>query len=186
MKYLPLMTLVLLASAGLTGCEKLQELQMQEGLAPGRGTTRTMGGEHSYQEVFATARQVLSQYFSIQSADPATGIIKTRPKDVQAGNERLLGGSPARQVATMQITQESGQVVAQVLVMQQRQGSAPMQQMGYSQERTNYTGQPGMETPADGEAATTPEQNLAWENEKAVHSVEIKILDDLNKALTGK
>ena len=180
-----LITLVFLATAvatmmGLTGCNKMD--MDDAGLAPGRGSDRNMG-DTSYQQAFATARQVMGQYYSIESANVNTGLIKCKPKLTQAGNERLLGGSPSRQIATMEISQKSGAVVAQVLVLQQRQGSSARQQMGYSSERHNYTGRPGDQTPADLGAATTAKQNQAWENEKSLPNVEIKILDDLYKAL---
>lgn len=180
-----LITLVFLATVvatlmGSFGCNKMS--MDNAGLAPGRGSSRNMG-DASYQQAFATARQVMGQYFSIESANPSTGLIKCKPKRTQAGNERLLGGSPSRQVATMEISQKIGTVVAQVLVLQQRQGASARQQMGYSSERYNYNGRPGDETPADLNAATTAKQNQAWENEKSLHNVEIKILDDLYNAL---
>ncbi|GAG11983.1 unnamed protein product, partial [marine sediment metagenome] len=173
-RYVLLMTVVGFGVV-LAGCG---QLPLNEGLAPGRGTIRGLG-DTSYQEAFATGRMVMGQYFSIASADVNTGIIKSRPKKVDAGKERLLGSSPARQIATMQISQKDGQVVAQVLVMQQRQGSAIRRQMGYSTKPENYTGNPGDESPADIDAATTPKQNESWADEKARHGVESDILNDL-------
>jgi hypothetical protein len=159
-----------------------QKVDLTEGLAPGQGTTRTLG-EASYQQAFATSRMTLGQYFPIAEANPNTGIIKTRARAVDAGHDRILGGSPARQVATLKLTRENGLVIAQILVMQQRQGAAPRKAMGFSQERYNYTGNPGDETPADLDAATTGEQNQAWQNEKPRHDIEVQILDDLYKRL---
>ena len=167
--------------AVLGGCSRLPS---NEGLAPGCGTSRGLG-DTSYQEAFATGRQVMSQYFSIASSDANTGIIKSRPQRVDAGKERLLGRSPARQIATMQISQEDGQVIAQVLVMQQRQGSNVRRQMGYSMERENYSGNPGDESPANLDAATTAEQNESWADEKARHDIETDILSDFYKRLHG-
>ena len=164
----------------VAGCGRMS---LKDGaIAPGRGTSRNLG-ETSYQQAFATARQVMAQYYTIASANPNTGVIKCKPKATAPGRERLLGGSPARQVATMEISQKDGLVVARVLVLRQRQGSAVRQKMGYSAERYNYTGRPGEETPADLNAATTSQQNQAWETEKPLHDIESKILDDLFKAL---
>jgi len=168
------------AMFAMMGCAKLN--LDQGALAPGRGSSRNMG-DASYQQAFATARQVLAQYYTIASANPDTGVIKCKPKATAPSHERLIGGSPARQVATMEISQKNGAVVAQVLVLQQRQGSSARQQMGYSTERHNYSGKPGDQTPADLGAATTSQQNQAWENEKPLHNVEANILDDLFKAL---
>ncbi|HDY64991.1 MAG TPA: hypothetical protein ENH84_02005 [Phycisphaerae bacterium] len=181
MKHVFLMTVVGLGVV-LVGCG---QFPLNEGLAPGRGTIRGLG-DTSYQEAFATGRMVMSQFFSIASADVNTGIIKSRPKKVDAGKERLLGSSPARQIATMQISQKNGQVVAQVLVMQQRQGSAIRRQMGYSTEQENYTGNPGEESPANIDAAITPEQKESWADEKARHGIEADILNDLYKRLHGR
>ncbi len=177
-----LMTVAILAMAvtAMTGCNKIN--MDDAGLAPGRGTTRNLG-DTSYQQAFAAARQVMGQYYSIESANVNTGMIKCRPKQTEAGRERLLGNSPSRQIATMEISDKGGVVVAQVLVLQQRQGSSARQQMGYSNEKYNYDGSPGGETPADTSAATTAQQNQAWETEKPLHDVEGKILEDLYKAL---
>ena len=166
----------------LAGCGQLSS---NGGLSPGRGTIRGLG-DTSYQEAFATGRLVMGQYFTVDSFDVNTGIIKSHPKKVDAGKERLLGSSPARQIATMQISQKDGQVVAQVLVLQQRQGSAIRRQAGYSTEQENYTGNPGEESPANIDAATTPKQNESWADEKARHGIEADILNDLYKRLHGR
>lgn len=157
------------------------------GLAPGRGTTRALG-DVTYPQAFATAKVVLQQYFPrIKEANVNTGVIVTEPQAVEAGNDRILGGSPARQWARMEISQKNGIPFAQVVVVQERQGSAPMREMGYSAERRNYSGNPGDVTPADQGAATTPDQNEAWQVEKAsVPSVEGNILQDLVDRLNGQ
>jgi hypothetical protein len=130
----------------------------------------------------------MAQYFSVDPArtSASTGMIRSRPKDViDAGNERLLGGSPARQIGILRIVQEGPSVMAQIQVMQQRQGSNARVQMGYSEERHNYNMNPGTNTPASIDAATTPEQNETWTNEKRRTDIEQQILDDLYKRLHG-
>ncbi|NBB95901.1 MAG: hypothetical protein GVY16_09210 [Planctomycetes bacterium] len=168
-------TMILLSLALLAaGCQPATQ-----GLAPGRGTTRALG-DVSYGQAFATAKVVLAQYFPIEEADVNTGVITTRPRAVDAGNDRLLGGSPARQRARMEITRQNGVPFAQVAVTQERQGSAPIREMGYASERRNYSGNPGDVTPAEQGAATTPDQNEAWQIEKqSVPAVEGTILQDL-------
>lgn len=170
--------------AGAGGCN-----QMQSGLAPGAGTSRSLG-DVSYEQAFAAGRQVMGQYFSVDPAETNvnTGMIHTRPRAVNAGNERLLGNSPARQVATMKISRSGGPVTAQVLVRQERQGGAPKSTMGYARERDPdyYSGNPGDISPADRNAATTPEQNEAWILDKpSVPDMESKILQDLLETLHG-
>jgi hypothetical protein len=161
---------------------------IEQGLAPGAGTSRAMG-DVSYQQAFAAGRQVMGQYFPLDAAktDAARGTIHSRPKTVQAGNERILGGTPARQLAEMRITQQSGVVSAQVLVRQQRQGSSVSRHMGYSRERdpAQYTGNPGDVSPAQLDAATTADQNENWQDEKPRHDIEAAILNDLYQALHG-
>jgi len=175
---------VMLAVAGI-GCQRGDLLN--EGLSPSQAATRSMG-DTTFQHAYAEGREVLAQYYPIDpdKSDPGNGIITSRPKDVlNAGRDRLLGDSPARQIATIQIIQEGPLVTALVQVMQQRQGSSPERHMGYSQERHNYTMNPGAQGPGDLEAATTPQQNENWMNEKRRRDLENQILDDLFKRLHG-
>ncbi|MCD4824451.1 MAG: hypothetical protein K8S55_07580 [Phycisphaerae bacterium] len=169
----------------VAGC-KDGTINLKDELSPGQGTTRGMGNV-SYPQAFAAARQVMSQYYSIDptKTNVNDNMIVCRPKNTDASRERLLGSSPARQVARMHIFQKGGQIVARVLVMQQRQGSHARRRMTYSTDRTNYSGDPGSETPGDLDAATTSEQNVSWTNEKPLHDIESNILADLYKSLHG-
>ncbi|MBN1556266.1 MAG: hypothetical protein JXA11_16115 [Phycisphaerae bacterium] len=175
----------ILAVVGV-GCQRGDILN--QGLAPSQSTTRAMG-DTSFQQAYAAGRQVMAQYFPIDPArsGAGTGIIKSKPTDVRdAGRDRLLGDSPARQIATIQIVQEGPVVTALAQVMQQRQGSAAEKRMGYSQERHSYTMNPGDTGPGDMEAATTPQQNENWINEKRRRDLEGRILDDLFNRIHGK
>lgn len=165
------------------GCQNID--QLQTGLAIGNGTSRNMG-EVSFHEAFAAAAKAVSSHYSIDPAktNQANGIIVCRPKNiVNPANERILGGLPARQIAKVLLVSENDQVIAQVLVVQQRQGSGPRQAMSYAQERHNYSGSPGDETPASLSAATTPQQNEAWEFEKTLPNIEGVILTDMFNSL---
>lgn len=182
-EYLEMKRTMLLASIAamlIAGCQNMN--QMNEGLATNRGTSRIYA-DSSREQVFTTSRRVLSQYYSVLSADPSTGIIKARPKKIAADKDRLLGNSPARQLATIQVQSEDGGVIVQTLVIQQRQGTNIIKTVGYSQERYNYSGEPGKVTPADEGAATTPQQNETWEFEKELKDVERRILDDIGREL---
>ena len=66
------------------------------------GTDRNLG-RVQYADAFATGREVMSQYYSIASADATSGVIRARPKSVDAPSERILSNSPARQVAKLSI-----------------------------------------------------------------------------------
>jgi len=146
------------------------------------GEKRALGSV-DYQLAFDTAQKVLSQYFSVESADRETGLIQSRPKSLDMEKNRLLGGSAARQVAVMRLRRSGDQVVAQVCVEVQTQGGEIHSAMPRTGE--NYSTVPN-ETPAQGEAATSAEQNDAWRTDRYAHDLERKILDDLCMALGAR
>jgi hypothetical protein len=188
MKNISLLMVVALGAGFLifVGCQNIE--QIQGGLAIGNGTSRNMG-DVSFHDAYAAATKALTAHYSIDPAktNQANGIIVCRPKSVSnPANERILGALPARQIARVELVSENDQVLAQVLVVQQRQGAGPRQEMGYAQERYNYDGSPGNETPGDLSAATTPEQNEAWEFEKTLPDIEGVILSDMFNTLHGK
>ena len=143
------------------------------------GTTRNLG-RVDYASAFATAREVMAEHFSVASADPATGIIESRPRPAQVRGERLLGGSPARHLAKLRIRHKDGQVVAVASVALQREGSAIHRTMYRPGE--NYDSVPNR-TPAEDTAAMTPEQTEVWRTERYDHALERKILDKLYRTL---
>jgi len=157
----------ILLAATLAGCS-----------VPEPGTTRSMGSV-SYEQAFVAAKEVLSQHFSIITADPASGVITTRPKPVEPGAERLLGRSPTRQLATMRIRKKDEQVAVHLAVAVQSEGS------------DIFRGEPGAEsydavpnrTPAEREGATSPEQNQVWETRSYAHGLEARILDEIHSVL---
>jgi hypothetical protein len=159
---LPLALLV----AALAGCEQPQPARMR------------LLGNVDPQLAFATAKDVMSQYFDIQSADPDTFKITSRPKNVQDYKERLLGASPTRQTAWIQIVRTEGQTAAQVAVSIQQLGSPVYRSMG----NESYSGVPN-QTPADIEGATTVEQNQTWKTIGTSFQVERNMLDDLYRRL---
>ena len=149
------------------------------GCAESTGTTRSLGAVEPALAL-ATAQEVMSQYFSLEPPDPDTMTISARPKAIKAKNDRILGGSPARQIATLRLRREGGVVVAYVSVTEQRQRSQMHRSL--REEEENYSGVPDR-TPAYDEGATTASQNQTWETRRQVPSLEAQILDDLYKAL---
>jgi len=146
------------------------------------GKTRELGNV-SYADAFATATDVMKQYYTVETADPTTGVIKAKPIAVDEKGERLLGGkSPARHLAMLTLRKENGVVVAYASVAVQRQGSAVLRQMRTTRGEEDYSTVPN-QTPADEEAATTAEQNESWMTHRYAHDIEIKILDDLYRSL---
>jgi len=149
---------------------------------PTPGTSRSLGTV-DYASAFAAANEVMAQYFSVESSDPESGIIQSRPKPVRAPHERLLGGSPARQVATLRIHPEGKTVVAYATVALQRQGGAVLRHIRPGTD--NYDSVPN-QTPAEREGATTVEQNESWRTHAYAHEVERKILQDIYRSLNPK
>jgi len=121
---------------------------------------------------FTAAKEVVAMYFPIESADPATEVIKCRPKMTQDYQERLLGGSPTRQVARVELVPQDGQIFARV--------SVAIQQHGAGIQRSLHTSDPydpvPHQTPAQIDAATTTEQNETWKTVGYAYEVERKIL----------
>ena len=104
-------------------------------------------------------------------------------KPADAGAERILGASPARQLATLRLRKEDGQVVAQATVALQRQGSDIHRQINPAAGSYDSVAN---RTPAELEAATTPQQNEAWVTERYAHDLERKMLADLYRLLHPK
>ena len=161
----------LVAAGLLVGCNQ-----------PTPGRSRSLGTV-DYTAAFAAANEVMAQYFSIESSNPHTGMIESRPKVVQARRERLLGGSPARHVATLRVRTEGKEIVGYATVRLQRQGSAVLRQIRPGED--NYDSVPN-QTPGEREGATTVEQNESWRTHGYAHDVEQKILEDLWKSLHPK
>jgi hypothetical protein len=148
-------------------------------LGPGSpGRSRALGAVDP-QLAFTTAKDVIGMYFDVASSDPDKGMIVCRPKPVQDQKERLLGASPTRQLASLQIVSGDGQVSVQVAVAVQQQGSNVYRTM---HSNDSYSGVPN-QTPAEIEGATTPEQNESWRTVGYAYDTERKILDDLFRRL---
>ncbi len=146
---------------------------------PAPGTSRMLG-EVSYPAAFAASREALAQHFSIAEANPATGVIETRPREVNAKWERLLGGAEARQRATMRVRRQGGAVVADVTVYVERQDAPVLREMPRPEE--DYDSVPN-ETSSEVAGAVTPDQDRAWRLEKYDHALERSILEDAYQAL---
>jgi len=143
------------------------------------GTVKNLGPV-DYDKAFAAAEKALSQHYTLARADADSGVIEARPRTVQGDPDKLIGASPARQLARMRIDREDGDVLARLSIAVQRQRT-PVYRMIES-SKDNYDTVPH-ETPAEQEAATTVEQNQAWQTQHYDRALEAQILEELYAVL---
>ena len=159
----------ILVAGALVGCK-----------ADAPSGTRMSLGDVSYAQAHAIGREVMSKHFELTPANPDNLVVTALPKPVDARAQRILGGkSPTRQLATLRLQAGEGHVVANVSVLLQRQGSASYEQFGSS---GNYSTIPN-DTPSQGSAATTPQQNEAWETRGHDRLLERTIIGELYDAM---
>lgn len=137
-------------------------------------------GPGKYDETFLVATDTMAQFYSIQKADFETGIIAARPVPLDPEPDSLLSVAPVRQLASMQIRREKGELVAYLSVAIQQEQSDIHRQIVEAIE--NYDGVPN-KSPADRAAATTDAQNKTWVTQRYDRTTEAKILAVLQKAL---
>ena len=147
----------------------------------GPGTSRTLG-EVEYAAAFAAARDVMGQYFSVDSVDRAAGVITSAAMPVESTPDLLLRRPAVRQLAVLQLVRNNSEVTANVSVAVQKQQSALYREPRMAEE--NYDRTPSR-TPAELEAATTIDQNQTWVTQRYDRDTEAKILQDIYRALYG-
>ena len=149
------------------------------GKSPG---TQMAIGPVAYDRAFTVARGVMAQYFTtLDQADSDTGVIRSRPRFIEAGGFSISDPPPARQLARLTIRPDGTGVTVRVIVAIQRQGSE-----SYKMFRANEEDYSRMRsrTPGDLEAATTRRQNELWETYRYDRILEHTILRDLTRLLT--
>lgn len=162
-----LLPLALLAGACAAGCSQESP-----------GTVRFLGNVEKA-AAFAAAKDVMSQYYPIAQADPDLGIIKCVPSDAKGPGERLLGASPMRHQAQLELIRSQGGMSARVAVIVQRQGGSIHRAAATSDSYSGVNNQ----SPADMDAATTTEQNESWQTTGYSYETQRKILEDLYQRL---
>jgi hypothetical protein len=138
------------------------------------GSSRSLGAV-PMAGAFEASRAVISQFFSVESQDTEEGLILCRPEEMTDTNDRLLGGTPARNVARLQLRTRGKEVVAYVQVRHERQ-------MLTSREMGNghtYSGVPN-EPPVDD---TEVRKSTSWNLVRYEHERENAILDDIIHAI---
>lgn len=131
-------------------------------------------------DAFAAAEAVFARHFEIASSDAERGVIESQPKAVNARGERVLGNSPARQIARLRVFAEHGNVIARLAITQQRQETDVQSVVAPPGEA--YNSVPN-QSPSAGLAATTDKQNLLWRDERRMRAEEARILQELFDAL---
>lgn len=147
------------------------------------GTTRGLGDVTVDRALFA-ARDTLSQRgFPVETADPATGLIRSGPREA-TGPSPALGllttSTEGRQIATVRVYREEGQTMADAAVALQEKITPIARRMQAEQE--NYSGVPDR-TPAEEAAGTTREQRVAWDTVGYLPEVEADLLDAIYRRL---
>ena len=183
-----LATLTLLTLLALTACvddptaHQANDPALDFLFGTAGGTTRSFA-YGNYSELFGTARTIMGQHFTVIEADQDTGVIRCAPQPIIAGNDRLIGASPSRQVASMRIRRQGGQIEAICTVELQRQTDQVLRSQPAVGD--NYSGVPH-QTPAQIDAATTSEQNDRWETVRTDTRLENEILNTLRDTLNAK
>ena len=152
----------------LAGCDA--------GSAP--GTTRMLGSVE-YETAFRTARTVLARHFSVETAEPTTGVITTRPEEIENRPAGLIGitQGQTRQVATLRVQRAGGQVMARLAIAVQTLGNPGVRRQVFG-TGDNYDSVPN-QSPSEMEAATTTEQNEEWATRRFDARREADILNEI-------
>jgi len=145
------------------------------------GTGRTLGAVN-YETAFAAGRRVMSQYFSVLPGGAESGLLQTRPMSAKAGPAGGigLGSADRRKVATLRLSRRGEVVMAHLSIQVQGQRKDVFRQLRHDDQA--YTSVPN-QTPAQEEAATTPEQNDVWRNVGRDRKLERQILGEIYQAL---
>ncbi len=141
------------------------------------GASRSLGSV-PYDKAFEVARTVLTMYYTPQTADSQTGEIICYPEPIKGPPDRLLGNTPARELAKLTLVRQGNEVVAYAQVTFQR---LMLTSQNVLANRT-YGGVPD-DTPSESTGATTPQQNTTWTNVRLDHVREQAILDNIVAAL---
>ena len=138
-------------------------------------------GQINYDKAFAASRTVLSRYFTNLQVDADAGRITSAPRRTDAGADRLLATSPARQIARMRLRPKNGEVVAEIRVEVQRQDLAASRQMQpVTVDNELPSRQPARET-----APLSPEQQQAWQTTGRDEALERQIMAELLNEIRG-
>ncbi len=150
----------------------------QTGCSSDAGTNLVLGPV-GFSRAFDVSRETLIDYsFSISEENPPTGLLVSRP--LIEREHMTLTPYMVKKVATLHLTQDGQNVVANLAISRQRLATAPQRDFAYPTD--TYSGVPH-QTPAQETAATTEEQNRSWQTIGPDHALESKILTDISHRL---
>jgi hypothetical protein len=160
---------VLVLACGLTGCATEQFRSQPL-------------GNVSYENAFNAARAVMSEYFSVASANRDTGRVTSRPRVIGETPTRLLAKEMTRETAVIRIRPgDNGAMVADVRVDQQKQDPLVMQMMQPPVAGNDV----GNATPAQGMAAASIDQQQAWQDAGRDSQMENTLITELLQRVKG-
>lgn len=137
-------------------------------------------------EAFTAARQVFREYFAIAEADPGTGVIRSRPREISPAGSRervrdVFTATPnrRREVAELRLIADGPGLIASVHVMTQRLDTS---------ERRAFRPQTGDDRPGnvaamERETSAGPGRTEEWVDVSRNVALEREILDHLRERL---
>ena len=167
MKYGMAFVLAAIVLGALIGCD-----------AQPPGTSRSLGAA-PMAKAFEVSRTVMSQFFPVESEDARKGLVLCRPDEMSDPNDRLLGSTPARNVARLQLRMRGNEVFASVQVRHERQVLTTQREANSGH---TYSGVPN--DPAVGDVEVR--KSIRWNLVRYDRERENAILDDIVNAMNGK
>jgi hypothetical protein len=143
------------------------------GCSQGMGGTSRSLGDVPYEHALAAGRQVMAQHFPLARIDEGKGLIVSQ--SVPIAGQRLVGGATQRQVARLQVRRQGGAASAEAIIEVQQQSSRACLMNGPQGGFEPSSAQ----TPAQVEAATTPQQNEMWVTVRRNRPLEARLLEQV-------
>lgn len=167
--------------AGALGCT--------ENTAREQGYLRQTLPDMSVAQVFEPAKLAFSQYLSIDTADPADGVIRSRPVELNRAGEPqrirdALTATPSRRraIGVLRLVPRGSDVIAMCHVSIQRLDTAEYR--AFSPQTGDD--RPAYNSPFEAEAGASAAQREAWTDVGRHRQLEQQILESLRTRLEGR
>lgn len=140
----------------------------------------------AYEAAFDAAQEAVAEQFRVAQSDRERGIIRAEPVElgVETAGDRLLGDAVrasrrARRTATVLVLAQGADVEVTCRVLLQTDQSGAVSSIRRDARPTDNP----HDTPADRDAAVTPEQQRAWVDQKRDRDTERVILAAIRERL---